>query len=224
MMKILEFLRMSDIVSGSCTVEQVLAKRKQTGREDCGVYCAIFARNVMCNEDFKYEDTNVNERITIRKLIVQSIYMNQDLRITDELQIAIRAEERLDLECRLCKKTAPNKDAKRRHDEAMHPQDGRFLCHYCNTKVAHMNLHLSVCRPKLDITKRNRFAQKFSKSAFKMNNAISLKSPILKPSSVYGHLSVGQVEERNRHQMDKEIWQTKAAIIHDSDRRKSSNY
>ena len=126
------------------------------------------------------------------------------------------------MECVLCRKLAPNKTAKKEHDEAMQPKDGLFLCNHCNTRVAHMALHLVKCRLIL-MAKDNPFAVKFTELAFKVRNNISMKSPILKPLPIYGKLTVDQVEEKNKHQMDKERWRVKAAMVHDSARRSSSH-
>ena len=41
---------------------------------------------------------------------------------------------------------------------------------------------------------------------------------------VYGKLSVAQVEEQNKHQMAREVWQTKVVMVHDNDRRRSYNH
>ena len=68
-----------------------------------------------------------------------------------------------------------------------------------------MALHLFKCRPR-SITKDNPFAVMFTESGFKIRNNISMKSPVLKPLLIYGKLTVDQVEEKSRHQMDKEKW------------------
>ena len=68
---------------GGSTYSQHFVEKTQQGQKDCGVYCAIYARNIMTGEKYEYDDYKETERKDTRRLICQSIYMNRDLRITD---------------------------------------------------------------------------------------------------------------------------------------------
>ena len=46
-----------------------------------------------------------------------------------------------------------------------------------------------------------------------------MKSEVLKPLTIYGKLTVDEVQERNKLQARWQIWRLKEAMVHDSKRR-----
>ena len=187
------FFKLSGLLSETFKYQVHKVANKQKGKEDCGIYCAIYARNIMTGEKHEYDEQTWKET---RRLICQSIYMNRDLRIADELEIMARAEDLLDLECVPCKKSAPSREAKKDHDEANHTEDGLFLCNHCNKRVEHLMIHSLKCRPK-PVNKVNPFATMFMKSTWKTQYEICMKSPVLRPLKLFRTLTVEQVQQKS---------------------------
>ena len=92
-----DFLVCSGLLRNGWVLNQHMVKHRQLNKEDCGVYCAIFARNVMTGENFDFHDTDSVSR-EIRELIAQSIYLCKDIRgMQDRLRLSPEADDRIDL-------------------------------------------------------------------------------------------------------------------------------
>ena len=78
--KYTEFLMVCGLLKKNWTLKQHWLKHGQrmSNKEDCGVFCAIYARNVMTNQNYEFNDTREVVK-DIRLLIAQSIYLFQDI-------------------------------------------------------------------------------------------------------------------------------------------------
>ena len=126
----IRFLMVCGFLREKWTLKQDWLKHGQrlSNVEDCGVFCAIYARNVMTHQNYEFNDTKEVVK-DIRLLIAQSIYLFQDIRgRQDQLRFTVDAEDRLELKCRVCSKFFVDEEALQDHSDAVHPKDGKIKC------------------------------------------------------------------------------------------------
>ena len=214
-------------LKGKPTLHQHKLKHGQrlTNIEDCGVFCAIYARNVMTQENYEFNDTK-NVIMDIRLLIAQSIYLFQDIRGKQEqLRFTIDAEDRLELKCKDCSKFFVSEEALKDHRDAVHPKDGKIRCIRCNKMTTKIKSHLEWCKEFVAGEQNGIPEVTFKDSGWKFKNMdrLNLNSPILKPPEIYDKIKLEKLIRLSINQRHHEIWSVKEAQVWDSERRMKEN-